>query len=237
MVLPLAAALGRINPAVEEAGRTLGASRLAGVLPGHLAAERAGPRGRLDAGVLADRQLVRGAGAARRQFREDARHAGRGADHVGVRLAVRRCHRHGADRHRAGDQPGSMSGWSSGASQHRGRRADERTRLRARPGGGAALCGGRTGGGVPAGAAGGAGADLVLRHRRSSPGRRSGFTLHWYCEDPRRGGIYQFVPFQPGARRPRRQWARCCSARQRRSGWRGIGFPAARWCKGCCCRR
>src|SRR5947209_15671459 len=65
------------------------------------AAQRPWPRGRRNLGVLAHRKLVRDACAARRQLRQDARHAGRGTDPDGVRLAVRRRDRDAA--HRIGD--------------------------------------------------------------------------------------------------------------------------------------
>jgi len=68
MVLPLSAALGKINPAVEEAARDARRILLRGVPPRDVSAQHSGPRRRCDTGVLAHRVVIRDACAARGQF-------------------------------------------------------------------------------------------------------------------------------------------------------------------------
>jgi len=90
MVLPLSAALGKINPAVEEAARTLGAPRwdvfrrvtLPLSVPGLAVARHWYSRFTASSFVNAR--------AARRQLPQDARHAVRGADPHGVDWPLRR---------------------------------------------------------------------------------------------------------------------------------------------------
>src|SRR6202048_3867530 len=96
MVLPLASALGKIEPtlgggAPHPLGKDRAASggsrthprhaRLESLPPRHLPAEPAGPRGRFHAGVLADRRVLRHARHARRHQRPDAGQSDRSANH------------------------------------------------------------------------------------------------------------------------------------------------------------
>ena len=84
MVLPLASALGKIDPALDEAATTLGAGAMAPVLPHHPAIEPARARGRRHVGVLADRRLVCDPCHSRRHLGANAGHAGRSADPDGL---------------------------------------------------------------------------------------------------------------------------------------------------------
>ena len=79
MVLPLASALGKIDPNLEDCARTL-----EGVRARHPAAQRAGAGGGLHPGVLADRRFLRHAGHPGRHHRHDAGQPDRAADIRGL---------------------------------------------------------------------------------------------------------------------------------------------------------
>ena len=104
MVLPLASALGKIDPSLDEAATTLGATQWRRFRRVTLPLSLPGLAVGATLGVLADRRLVCNTCHSRRHLGANVGHAGRSADPDGLRLAVRRHRGLGAGRHRAGDQ-------------------------------------------------------------------------------------------------------------------------------------